>query len=234
MPAEGHHRHHRPERRRQDHAVQHHLRLPLADRGAHLLRGRRDHRRRARTHRRPRARAHVSAGAAVPGPDGRWRTSRSAGTSGPARDLLAALLRPRWARQEEAETERRARELLAFVGLGDQADTRGVGAALWPAAPARDRARARRGAQAAPARRAGRRPQSRRDRTALAHHPAVRERGTTVLLIEHDMRLVMNTADRHRRARLSGARSPKARPPKCRRNPDVIEAYLGGVEMLHA
>ena len=36
---------------------------------------------------------------------------------------VAALLRPRWTRQEEAETERNARELIAFVGLADQAET---------------------------------------------------------------------------------------------------------------
>src|SRR2546423_14770687 len=36
--------------------------------------------------------------------------------------LLAALTRPGWSRKEEAETERRAYELIAFVGLGEQTE----------------------------------------------------------------------------------------------------------------
>ena len=76
--------------------------------------------------------------------------------------LLAALARPRWARQEEKETERRARELIEFVGLREQTES-GLGAVLWPAAPARDRARIGGRAAAAPPGRAGGGPQSRRD-----------------------------------------------------------------------
>src|SRR5262249_9143147 len=41
----------------------------------------------------------------------------------------AALTRPPWARREEAETERRARELIGFVGLGDRA---GIRASVLP------------------------------------------------------------------------------------------------------
>ena len=59
------------------------------------------------------------------------------------------------------------------------------------------------------------------------------ERGTTVLLIEHDMQLVMNTADRWW-CSISAARSPKAAPAEVQANPAVIAAYLGGVETLHA
>jgi branched-chain amino acid transport system ATP-binding protein len=43
--------------------------------------------------------------------------------------LLAALTRPAWARREEAETEQRARDLIGFVGLGDQA---GIQASVLP------------------------------------------------------------------------------------------------------
>ena len=38
--------------------------------------------------------------------------------------LVAALTRPTWARREENETERRARELIDFVGLSEQSDAR--------------------------------------------------------------------------------------------------------------
>jgi branched-chain amino acid transport system ATP-binding protein len=58
--------------------------------------------------------------------------------------LWASLARPGWARREEAETERRARELIAFVGLADQAESR-----------------ASRGSQASAARRTSGGPQSR-------------------------------------------------------------------------
>ena len=148
--------------------------------------------------------------------------------------VAAALMRPAWFRRQEAEVHAKARELLAFVGLAEQADH---DAELLPYGQQRlfEVARAHGGKAAAACCSTNRRPASTPRRPTRLRKSSSRStrKATTVLLIEHDVALVTRIA--HRIAVLDfGCKITEGTPDEIKRHPDVIAAYLGTEEAAHA
>ncbi|MDQ6822993.1 MAG: ABC transporter ATP-binding protein [Candidatus Eremiobacteraeota bacterium] len=137
-----------------------------------------------------------------------------------------SLLHTPMQKREEREARRRAQDLLAFVGLENLTESY---ARTLPYGSQRRLEIARALASAPslllldePA--AGMNPKEKQGLVELIR--AIRDRGITVVLIEHDMGLVMEVSERitvldH------GERIAQGSPSEVRANPRVIEAYLG-------
>ena len=140
--------------------------------------------------------------------------------------LLNALFRTPLHRRTESEAEKSARELLKFVGVAGRADELAANLSYG------DQRRLE------IARAMATKPKLLcLDEPAAGFNPAekqrlmelirkVRDQGYTVLLIEHDMRLVMGVTDRIVVLEF-GRKIAEGAPAEIRDNPAVIAAYLG-------
>jgi branched-chain amino acid transport system ATP-binding protein len=140
--------------------------------------------------------------------------------------FLAGMLHLPWTWGEEREIDRRARAELEFLGIGDLADADATSLSYGQQRSV-ELARA---LAAAPELLLLDEPAAglnMRETVELAKLIVrIRERGVTVLIVEHDMGLVMNVSDEV--AVLSyGQKIADAEPRAVQKDPEVIRVYLG-------
>ena len=142
--------------------------------------------------------------------------------------LFGSVLRPPWVRKEEKAVREKARETLRYVGLRQEIDEQ---AAANLSYGDQRRVEVARALASDPALllldepTAGMNPQESASLTSFMEKLR-KERDLTILLIEHDMKVVMDVSDRitvldH------GEKIAEGEPTEIRENPRVVEAYLG-------
>jgi branched-chain amino acid transport system ATP-binding protein len=140
--------------------------------------------------------------------------------------MIAGLLSPPRARREERDIEARAREEMRFLGIEPLAGAQ-AGSLAYGQQRAVELARA---LAAEPELLLLDEPAAglnNRETAELAERVLrIRERGVTVLLVEHDMSLVMRISDEVA-VLCFGEKIADADPRTIQRDPEVIRVYLG-------